>query len=341
MTLVNTMTGAYFGQDAMNAFMLIVRDPLVEIDTDKYPQITFSANGECLWSAGGDKIRMWRVEDGKQMATMKASHVECLAVSPDGKWIAAGTYYSSVFVWNAKTCERVLYHDEECHPRVKDVNFSPDSTRLIAAFHSSDRGSKLHAPFTILDIATCTRVLTLGHYPLDIVTAKYSVQGDRIATVARDSVQVWDSSDGCLLLDIKVGELSRFSTCRLLPFDNHLTLASSNKIRQIDAYTGSTNFELPLPDSSEASCIALPQHAEFLAYSTHYAVAFWDTSTRAQLARSLIRHTPSHFMSTISSIAVSPNGQFLAIGESEGRVTIKSLSRDVTASICLVRFLCI
>lgn len=49
----------------------------------------FTSNGEYLVS-GGDGIQVWRVEDAKQIATMKARNVLCLAVSNDGRWIAAG-----------------------------------------------------------------------------------------------------------------------------------------------------------------------------------------------------------------------------------------------------------
>ena len=77
--------------------------PLIEINGGNGVRaVTFSANGEYIVS-GGRGVRVWRVEDGKQMATMEAKNVAGLAVSKDGRWIAAGTGWGDVFAWDAKT----------------------------------------------------------------------------------------------------------------------------------------------------------------------------------------------------------------------------------------------
>ena len=74
--------------------------PLFEIKGgSKIKAVTFTANGEYL-VGGGEGLGVWRMEDGKQMATMAAAGVQCLAVSKDGRWIAAGTDLGEVFVEN-------------------------------------------------------------------------------------------------------------------------------------------------------------------------------------------------------------------------------------------------
>ena len=60
--------------------------PLIEIVGGEIWTVTFTANGEYIVGGGqGDEVGVWRVEDGKQMATMAASLVYCLAVSKDGR----------------------------------------------------------------------------------------------------------------------------------------------------------------------------------------------------------------------------------------------------------------
>ena len=69
--------------------------PLIEIDGGSdIRAVAFAANGEQIVGGGDEKgVGVWRVEDGKKMATMPASdYVYCLAVSEDGRWIAGGTY---------------------------------------------------------------------------------------------------------------------------------------------------------------------------------------------------------------------------------------------------------
>ncbi|KAF8555011.1 hypothetical protein OG21DRAFT_962817 [Imleria badia] len=83
----------------------------------------------------------------------------------------------------------------------------------------------------------------------------------------------------------------------------------------------------PVPETCGLSCIALPKHGEFIAYSTNRTVMFWDPSTHTQLG--LIKH-PQH----IRSVALLPDDRFLAIGGDCGKIIIKSLSR-ITDSIPL------
>ena len=290
--------------------------PLIKINGGSdIRAVAFAVNGEYLSTCDREKVRVWRVEDGKQMATVEADFVQCLAVSKDGRWITAGTAWGEAFVLNANTYEKVFSHRED-HNYIFGVDFSPDSSRLVSA---SDQCTA-----SIWDIPTRQRVQSLRHEDW-VIAAKYSPQGDRIATATRHSdVRVWDSNDGRLLVDIKV-TVTPLCNTGLLWCNNHLFVVSDNKIKQIEASTGSTFSEWPVPDTNLSSCIALPKHGKFIAYSTWRTVTFWDTATHTQLG--LIQHS-----SEIHSIAVSPDDLFLAIGGWEGRITINSLPR-ITVSI--------
>jgi WD40 repeat protein len=255
---------------------------------------------------------VWRVEGGELLATMEAPDVRCLAVSKDGQWIAAGTNRGDVFVWDAKTYKQVFAHKEVLFVIGSVVDLSPDSTRLVVA-------SK-NCTATIWDIETRTRRGTLddaGYY--GVIAAKYSPQGDRIATASPNSVRIYDSNDGRLLVDIKVKVTPWYNT-GLVWFNGHLFVVSDNKIKRLDASTGSAASEWPVPDTNNTSCIALPQHGEFIAYSTNRIVTLWDTSTHTQLG--LIQHPQD-----IYSIALSPDDQFIAIGGECDKTTTRRLSR--------------
>ena len=289
--------------------------PLIEINgSNGVRAVAFAANGEYLVSGGSEGTRVWRVEDGKQMATRAARGVLCLAVSKDGRWIAAGTSSGDVFVWDAKTYEKVFSHRDDIK-EINGVDFSPDSTRLVSA--SDNRTA------TIWDIATRKRVQTLQHDDW-VRAAKYSPQGDRIATAIHNSFRVWDSNDGRLLVDIKVRVTPWYNT-GLLWLGNHLFVLSDRKITQFEASTGSAVSEWPVPDTARFSCIALPKHAKFIACSTWRTVTFWDMATHTQFG--LIQHPRD-----IRSIAVSPDDRFLAIGGVDGNITINSLSH-ITVSV--------
>jgi WD40 repeat protein len=248
------------------------------------------------------------------MATVEAEDVGCLAVSKDGRWIAAGTGSGEVFVWDAMTFGKVFWHgnDRNIYSRVGAVDFSPDSTRLVSASMSST---------TVWNVATRQPVQTLDHGWYSVGTAKYSPQGDRIATATHDSVRVWDSNDGRLLVDIPV-KVTPYDRTGLLWFDNHLFALSDSKIKQIEASTGLIVWEWPVADTNNSSRCCIPKYGEFLACSTRRAVSFWDTATHTQL--DLIQF---EYPEDICSIAVSPDSRFLAIGGEYGKITINTLSR--------------
>ena len=279
--------------------------------------VTFAANGEYLVSGDEEGVRVWRVEDSRQVATMAADLVRCLTVSKDGKWIAVGTSWSGVILLNAKTFETVLTHWETtANYVITGVDFSPDSTRFVVA--SSDGTT------TVWDVATRERVLIL-HHEDRVIAAKYSPQGDRIATATHGSVRLYDSSDGRLLANININVTPWYHFC-LLWFNNHVFILSDGKIKQIDPSTQSAVSEWPVPDTDRFSCIVLSQLGNFIAYSANRTVTLWDTSTHTQLGQ--IQHPKD-----IRSIALSPDDRFLAIGSEDGRITIENL-RDVLPPSC-------
>lgn len=281
----------------------------IEIDTGRKVQVVaFAANGEYIVS-GDEEVRVWRVEDGKQVASMKTGEVYDLVVSNDGRKIAAGTCDGEVFVWDATTFEQVFNTRENIWD-VHGLDFSPDSTRFVSASTSGTA--------SVWDIVTRKRTQIL-RCTAGVNAAKYSPQGDRIAIAThrlRDSVQVWDSSNGDLLVAIDV-EVNKHG---LVWLNDHLFVLSKDKIKQLDASTGSTLSEWPIPDSDISSFIALPNHGKFMACSTKRTVTFWDTSTHSQLG--LIGRSQN-----VYSIAFSQDDRFLAVGGQDGKISIESLSR--------------
>ena len=292
---------------------------LIEVDcSNAISAVTFGANGQYLVSGDDKGLQVWRVEDGKQMATMEALKVRCVAVSNDGGWIAAGTS-KEVVVWDAKTYEKAFVLEEDTI--MNGVDFSPNSTRVLIA--SRDYRA------TIWDIALATRkrVLTL-HHEGAVIAAKFSPQGDRIATATRNSVRVYDSNNGRLLVHIKVKVTPWYNTS-LLWSRQQLFVVSDNKIKQINTSTGLIVSEWPVPEGNEFRPIALPMHGEFIAHSTSSIVTFWDTSTQTQLG--FIAHAQG-----ILSIALSPNDRFIAIGGKDGKITVKCLSRIIVSIMTLL-----
>ena len=271
--------------------------------------MTFTANGEYLVSGGDDGVRVWQVKDGEQVATMQAKDVRCVAVSKDdGNFIAVGSLWGDVLVWDTGTYEQ-FFADKIPHQSViYDVDFAPNSSRLVSANNANHTA-------VIWDIGARKKVQTLDHHGQSVEAAKYSPQGDRIATAGLESVQVSDSDDGQLLVEMKAGP-SPWRGLRW--FNNYLFVKTwDSKIKKIDESTGLTLSEWSVPHEG-LSYVALPQHGKFIAYSTKDNITFWDTLTHTQLGF-ISRSTERR------SIAFSPDHR-LAIVSREKNIIIKTLS---------------
>ena len=265
--------------------------------------LTFTANGEYFVTGDMTGVGVWRAKDGKHVARMETrDKLFSLAASKNGKWIAAGTK-REMLVWNAESYEQVLKHEEGND--VNGVDFSPDSTRLVAG--TDFRGA------IVWDLATGKQVQTLYHASY-VIAAKYSPRGDRIATATLTSVQVWDSNNGRLLVDIKVTVTPLYNNGFLWSKD-HLFVVSDEKIEEFHAPTGSKVSEWPVPYADDLSCIALPKHEKFIAFSAKRTITLWDTSTHNQLPLTL-QHPED-----IRSITFSPDDRILTIGGG-GKITL-------------------
>ena len=92
--------------------------------------------------------------------------------------------------------------------------------------------------------------------------------------------------------------------------------------------TGFKVSEWPVPDTNSYSCIPLPKHEQFLAFSAKRTVTFWDPSMHNWLLLTLEHPQDIH------SIVFSPNDWILAIGGGR-KITIQSLSGiNVSAMVC-------
>lgn len=273
--------------------------------------VVFSANGKHIISSDGTSVRVGRVEDGEEIATMKAVDVLCLAVSTDGKWIAAGTRHD-VIVWDATTYEQVFEHTEG--DWVNAIDFSPDSTQLVS--------TSAEYTATVWDILTGKQIQTLSHEDVGWVrAANLKLLAGRRAN--RDSGTMFGPR-----LGQQRRPLTRQCSCGSNPKVQHRPalvtqppplVLSKDKIKQFDASTGSPVSEWSIPKDDYYACIALSRDGEFIAYSTNNEVTFWDVSTHTQ--QGLVQHAQH-----IRTIAFSPGSQFLAIGSLGGETSIESLS---------------
>ena len=294
----------------------------IEIDGEvKTRSIAFVADGDYIVSSDNNKIRRWRVKDGKEVGQQMdaGSKVWSIAASRDGKWIVSGAYDGRVTVWDAENHkEAIEFRGHSGFVSVMDI--SPDGTRIAT-------GSWDYT-LCVWSLSTGKQLLGPIKHDYRVVAAKFSPDGRRIATATWTTpVRVYDSHDGRLLVDtpIRVGSSYNHSLAWTALSKELLTLSDDGTIHRIDVATGTTLSKWAIHRNYHARCIALASDGAFIAASAKSSVSFWEIATHQQIGP-LIHHPYK-----VESMAISANHSLVMSG---GKKIILRKLPDILPSSC-------
>ncbi|KAF8554956.1 hypothetical protein OG21DRAFT_1508243 [Imleria badia] len=277
-------------------------------------------------------LRRWRVDDGHEAGEpieAEGAKIYAAAVSPDGRWLVCGLKRSNsgdgranVRVWDAQTHEKVL--DIRGHTNaVFSVDISPDSTKFATGGGSADKQA------FIWHMTTGERLVGPLQHDGGVVAVRFSPNGDCIATATAGdkdspkSIRIYNSKHGQQLLDIPcrfyLGTSSAFAWSAN---GRQLFAASYSEVKRFDTSSGSLLSKWSVPGGGYTASIALSRNQNFSAVAAYDSLSFWDASTNSQIG-TVINHTSKVFW-----IALSANDEYIATGEENGKVTLRSL-RDI------------
>jgi eukaryotic-like serine/threonine-protein kinase len=129
-------------------------------------------------------VRIWDVLSGKESTELQSRRPFCVAESPDSTKLAVGNFEGSVFLYTLKDGS---YYELKGHfSEVKDVCFSPDSSRLASC---SDDGT-----IKIWDATTGQEVLTLAGGEGGVVSVRFMPDGLQLISCDADGrMRLWNA----------------------------------------------------------------------------------------------------------------------------------------------------
>jgi len=156
--------------------------------------VVFSADGSQLFAAGGDaglvgEVRQWRIADGLLVRVIEGHKdaIYSLALSPDGKVLATGSYDQKIKLWDVASGKEIRTLSGH-NGAVFGLAFRPDGKILASA--SADRTVKLW------DVATGERRETFTQSLKEVNTVAFSPDGTRLAAGGGDNrIRVWQISE--------------------------------------------------------------------------------------------------------------------------------------------------
>ncbi|RLU90380.1 DNA-binding protein [Streptomyces griseocarneus] len=269
--------------------------------------VAFSPDGQSLATASetGQRgitstLQLWNAATSEKSRTLTGSTetATAVAISPDGRTLAAGDSRGSVFIWDLPRRSLVTTLTDHTNA-ITGVVFSPDSRTLAT---TSDDGTA-----RLWDTRAHKETATLKGHSGSVRAAAFSPDGGTLATAGSDhSTRLWDtrSHQTVAVLDGEpdaVGSVAFSPDGRTLATGSHDTTVrlwdlGSRKVTATLAREGRLCLTYSLAFSPDGRTLA----------ATSCDVTLWNTETHQRITR-LTGHTE-----TTSQLAYAPDGHTLA-----------------------------
>ena len=286
----------------------------------------FSPDGQTLATAGDDgTVRLWATPGGRASGRTLRGHenrVWSVAFSPDGSRLASGDEDGNVRLWDARSGAEIATLKGH-RLRVFALGFSPDGRTLATG---SDDKSLL-----LWDLSTLAP-RKLPPMSLDGVVSAvaFSPDGHWLAAGGGDQgIRLWDVATGKYQGELWRGHEGRIWSVAFSP--DGTTLASGAEDRTVrlwDVATGQARGAPLRGHKSRVWQVAFSADGEHvLSTSGDGTLIRWSLIPAAQIL-------PAHG-GPVRSLAVSPDGKFLAAGSDDALIRLWDLSAGIDKASAL------
>ena len=299
--------------------------------TDYVTAVAFAADGKTVVSAGADRQALiWDAATGvlRHRLIGHSWTLSAVAVSPDAKTVATvGTEDEQVQLWDARSgaLRRTLLRQATGGP----LAFSPDGT-LVATGGARElkRGREAHVD--VWEISTGRLRYHLEPGGDRALTVAFSPDGKTLVT-AGAGWQIWDAATGHLRQRLP-GPSHMVSAAIYSRAGDLLVLGAPRVITFYDPQTASPLRKIRLPDNfPNQPFVALsPDGTQVVAARNRdNMMVAWDARTGEQRWTRKVHPHPD------VPLAFAPDGETLAVGSSNGDVSLVAARTGQTRQILL------
>lgn len=303
--------------------------------------VSFSPDSKMLATSGGE-LAIWDTSTGKKLEsfTRDSFHNDAgnALFTADGKTIVAnGSFENSISrsfsLWDVATRKRTAKIQSEI-VQIHAMAVSPDGKLIAVGGLNTSSPSSKKTPLEIWEIATRMRIAAFD--PVDVSALAFSPDGKTLASggVLGDQLLLWDVATGK-----KTVVVDRWSPIKTFPIvfspDGKLLLTNGTGregsfLTVLDAKSGKLIKDLKENDFCCTNCLAFSPNSQILAVGTvamkndtPFVIRLLDMSNVPDIR--IIAHLPAE-SKWVTSVAISPNGKFLASVDSDGNGVVWDLA---------------
>ena len=299
------------GQDGK----VIVSEPLSSILERKVDHsasdFCFVPGGRELAIASADGVHLVNAATESLTATLPSDESDwcSVAVSPDGKLLAAGNLAGTTCIWDLPMRSERIRWAKDGHIANEHLAFSPDGSQLAGrTWEQPDDATQ------VFDTATGELVHA---FPAEACRAAiFSPDGTRLAMDSQNDVLVWDVASRQVLRTLR-GHTSSVTTIAFSP-DGRLVATGGNDrtVRLWDSETGQLQFTLEGHRDDVMSIAFSPDGRSLATADCGGCVKLWHVATGRELLELVNQPT------WIKRVAFSDDGKRLAYLLKTGSVRI-------------------
>ncbi|KAF9325813.1 superkiller, partial [Linnemannia elongata] len=294
---------------------------VMEGHTEPLWSVAFSPCGKQIASASYDStIRLWSSETGECLFVLNGHENTVLsaAYSADGRRLISGSDDGTIRMWDPEAgtlvTERVIPH-----VRASRVALSADGRQF--AIMTDPWSGEIH----LMDTTTGEQGPILHDDAGRLTDIAFSPNGEFIVSSSEDkTVRLWDSSSGQLISRLS-GHSFGITTCAFS--SDGLQIASGDLdgiIRLWEVNTNQTSSNTQELAASKVRTVAyFDEGLSIISDHNDNTIQRWDSSTGAS------RSIPLPFACDVESVALSPNGHWLASGYRNGDIRLLNVRTDV------------
>ena len=247
---------------------------------EEIEEVAFSSDGKQFFSlTSASVLQLWDLQSRQLIRTFQPRKIfgpiECMALSSDGRRIAAGIA-GNLRIWNVDSGELLVdLNTDQVGHSVVSVAFNSDGSQVVTGSFNSD--------IAIWDAESGEELRSMKGHSGAVTCVAFNSRGDRVLSGSWDhSIKIWDSESGKEVFTPARHD-DRVNAVAFSPDDSMIVSASWDETLKLSRTQSGKNLTLRGPTSFVRDAAFSPNGDKVVAVAWDQRIKIWNVATGKQL----------------------------------------------------------